>query len=160
MRAASLKRQALLRERRRIIDRMEPAVCPRCHERPATDVHETVRRSQYAAGAADERVMIQICRPCHHEVTFNPTEADYAAGWVVRGWQHRLDSETYAPTIRIMPAKSPITLRVSPEADAWINELAKEQGVSRSTVTRAMLSVATAKRAEVIAKVQAIKAVE
>lgn len=91
MRQVGTKRRALLRERKRIIARMEPVACPRCHLRPATDVHERVRRSQHAAGAADESMMIQLCRQCHDDVTLRPSAQDFTDGWVQTGWAYRRD---------------------------------------------------------------------
>lgn len=117
MRYASPKRAAKLRERAKRIATMEPTSCPRCHRAPADDIHERVRRSQYADAVLDESTWIPLCRGCHDSVTFHPTEQDYVDGWIERGsdWRRRAVMGDSMPDMPNTPDEDEtviITLRI------------------------------------------------
>lgn len=98
MRYRSKKQEALYKKRRPLVAEMlrEQPACEACiirgtylgqstvNQRPATDVHELVRRSQ-GGSILDRKNLITICRPCHTWVTSHPLEAE-ALGLHLPGW--------------------------------------------------------------------------
>lgn len=86
MRAISPKRARLLRQRRALVERVEPQVCDRCHLEPAVDIHELQRRSQNSASMITVGLMWPIGRTCHSWITTNPIGA-IEEGWAIWSWQ-------------------------------------------------------------------------
>lgn len=84
MRAVSLKRQRLLRQRRKLTDAMKRegfVQCAMCGGR-ADDLHELVSRAR-GGSITDPENTVPLCRPCHSRVTTEPAWAE-ANGWARR----------------------------------------------------------------------------
>ena len=61
---------------------LDGALCERCHQAQATEVHH--RRLRSAGGHLTLPAnAARLCASCHREVHANPTDA-HAAGWIVR----------------------------------------------------------------------------
>jgi hypothetical protein len=78
-------------QRRRTRDELRrrnylPEVCPRCHRERVVDTHELVRRSQYAAAAAELELMTPVGRECHDWIMTHPGAA-VDEGWALWRWQ-------------------------------------------------------------------------
>lgn len=87
LRIRSKKKQREDRTRRLLVAQVleEHPVCQRCHRSRSTDVHEVVRRSQWAAGYLARSNVRALCRKCHIYVTEHPREA-VEDGW--SDWSH------------------------------------------------------------------------
>ena len=91
LRAASAKRQAVLRERRKVIETLLVERGPECEARldgcdgRAVDCHELLRRSQ-GGSLTDPENLLLLCRSCHRWVTEHPADA-VAAGLARWSWE-------------------------------------------------------------------------
>lgn len=161
MKAVSPKRARQQRRRRKVLERSHgPERCqfPGGCVREAVDGHEVWTRAR-GGDPTDVFNIVLLCREHHDWVGDHPAEAK-ALGL--------LDSAPNAERVRnvcepvrlpAMPPKRPITLRVSPDAEQWVADAQTETGASQSVVLRAMLSVATQHRAQVVAKIRALQEV-
>ncbi len=80
LRAASAKRQAVMQERRKVIEALLAERGPGCEARlvgcdgRAVDCHEVLRRSQ-GGSLTDPANLLLLCRPCHSFLTEHPQMA-------------------------------------------------------------------------------------
>lgn len=82
LRARSKRTETVYRTQRRpLVARLlaDDAVCARCQQARATEVHERLSRAR-GGSITDEANCVPLCHDCHHEVTTNPAAAE-AAGW-------------------------------------------------------------------------------
>lgn len=162
MRQVSTARARTLRARGKIVRRHHaPATCTRHmsvfgHDAPAVDTHELTNRSQ-ADTAADEWVMVPLCRGCHDWVGQHLVEAE-AAGWRIPGWKYRQNQTTETEDVSLgdvvssytMPRppsdRKPITVKISTKGiesiDARAAEYPADERVDRSEMVRRMLTYA------------------
>lgn len=156
MRPVSAKRAREISKRRAMLKRSHGP--ERCHwpdgcPDAADDPHEILSRAR-GGSIVDPDNVVPLCRRHHDLITQNP-----ALGVNVGLVRSQNVSESF--TLGAMPSpRKPIAIRVSAEADDWIEKAAGKHGVSRSVVTRAMLSVATAHPDEVDRKIDAIAEVD
>ncbi len=80
LRAVSAKRQAVMRERRKVIEALVAERGPGCEARLggcdgwAADCHEVRRRGQ-GGSLTDPKNLLLVCRPCHSFLTEHPQMA-------------------------------------------------------------------------------------
>ena len=77
--------------------------CERC-TRPATDVHEIIRRSQAKDAALRPELFVALCRPCHTWATENP-KAAHRYGYVLWSWEDNVDALEVARHKRRIPTR-------------------------------------------------------
>jgi 5-methylcytosine-specific restriction endonuclease McrA len=77
MRFRSKKREKQYGQRRTLVVQLleEFPVCQRCSSAAAVDVHELIRRSQWADGFLVKKNLKTLCRPCHTWITEHPEQA-------------------------------------------------------------------------------------
>ena len=86
MRHRSLKMQAVYRLRRKLVaDMLDGAICQRCENMPASDVHEVKTRAR-GGSILDRENCVVLCRGCHTWVTENPAAAR-EQGWLKNSWE-------------------------------------------------------------------------
>lgn len=88
MRFRSRKAEARYRERRKLVTAklQQHPICERCGSNPSVDVHEIVRRSQWADGILHDANTRALCRSCHIWIGLHPAEAT-AEGWSAPSWR-------------------------------------------------------------------------
>lgn len=119
----------------------------------ATDAHESLNRSQGGDPLDPDWL---LCRYHHDQVT--------SAAGPLRVWcldvglirTRPYTNSTGPVTLPSMAQRKPLTIRVSEQADQYVERIVKDTGATRAVVLRAMLSVASAHTDEVRAKVAAI----
>ena len=88
MRFRSRKREAVYRERRKLVADLltQYPICQRCGTNPSVDVHELIRRSQWRDGILNPANCRAVCRSCHIWIGMHPRQAT-EEGWSVPSWQ-------------------------------------------------------------------------
>lgn len=86
LRPRSKKRQAVYRQRRKLVAEMLERYpwCARCLWNRSVDLHELKNRSQ-GGDFLDPEQIVTVCRECHDWITTHPAEA-HAGGWTY--WSH------------------------------------------------------------------------
>lgn len=67
-----------------MVQLLDEAICERCQEARATDVHEIKSRAR-GGSITDLDNLAVLCRPCHTFITENPYQAA-AESWSVSSW--------------------------------------------------------------------------
>lgn len=100
MRFMSRKRARRAPQRRTLTIQLldEFPICQRCGTNPSTDVHEVIRRSQWAEGIYVKENLRALCRLCHRWITEHP-QAAVDEGWAAWSWQrdHYLSADESRP---------------------------------------------------------------
>jgi 5-methylcytosine-specific restriction endonuclease McrA len=88
MRFMSRKRARRVKERRSLVEQIlsDYPICQRCGTNPSDDVHEVIRRSQWADGIYVADNLRALCRRCHRWVTEHP-QAAHDEGWSAWSWE-------------------------------------------------------------------------
>ncbi len=86
MRYRSKKMAAVYVHRRRLVAQLlgEREVCEKCHDAPATEVHEVLTRAR-GGSILDPNNCRCLCWECHSWITEHPAES-LADGWVRSSW--------------------------------------------------------------------------
>jgi len=73
--------QRIYRERRKLVAEMlEDAVCARCEQARASEVHELLSRAR-GGSILDRDNCVALCHDCHFWVTTHPRDAE-TQGWL------------------------------------------------------------------------------
>jgi hypothetical protein len=92
LRSRSKKREAAMRDRRKLVAEMLERYpwCARCLWNRSVDLHELKNRSQ-GGDFLDPDQIVTVCRDCHHWIGANPLLA-HEGGWTY--WSHEAPDAT------------------------------------------------------------------
>lgn len=153
VRQVSSRRAAQNRLRAKIARDLGPQRCqwPEGCTRVADDWDEILTRGR-GGSPTDLANALFLCR-FHHDVKHAHPVASEAMGIMPSAFTN-VERDA---SVNGMPERPILSFRINPDADQWITDTASAHVVSRTAVVRAMLSVATAHRMEVIRKIIAVK---